>query len=66
MTVEAQLLRDLAGGKAGDCVTVKLYMFDDDGLALCVEKDDGPQMLYPARLLVGNNIEGNGSLQLRC
>jgi hypothetical protein len=58
VTVQAQMLRNMAGVKAGQAVVVKLDMFNDDGLAFGLQLADDSESLtwFPARLLLGNSI----------
>lgn len=66
--VQAQLLRDFAGGKAGQTVHAALDLFAEDGLALGLQlqlDDQEPaQVWFAARLLLGNSIGSDGQLAL--
>jgi hypothetical protein len=66
VTVQAQLLREFAGAKAGEVVDVELELFTSDGLALHLQLPDHPRndMGLAGRLLLGNTIGDDGQLAI--
>lgn len=62
--VEAELLQEFQGGKAGDVVMVTVDLFADDGLALGIKSTSGEKIWLAACLMLGNSITREGQLAM--
>jgi hypothetical protein len=63
---DAELLRDFAGGRAGDTVTVKLYLFDSKYGGMVRLKAGTAQwwsVVLPAQLLLGCSVSDAAALE---
>ena len=67
VTVQAHMLRDFAGAKAGQQANVTLDLFNEDGLAFglhLADKKPSSNLWFAARLLLGNSICDDGQLAI--